>query len=251
MSGLHIVKSDYNGQEISFRDDGWFNATQAAAKFGKEPYEWIRQRDTVEYVSALAKRLFNNSGFLEEFNKISKLDGSSSASQTKLLTLVKKTGLVKTKAGAPEVGGGTWMHPKLAVAFSRWLNVDFGVWCDDKIDVLLRGTIDIKKMRHEAASSFKVMTAALQLVREEQGKMTESHHFSNEARLINWAVSGTFQGLDRDSLSAADLSLLAKLEVKNTILLGRDVDYDARKKILEQYAIDLRGKAPALLSAVA
>lgn len=241
MSALQLVKAEFQGNEISFTGQGWFNATQAAARFGKDPASWLRQRDTVEYIAALAKHTTSNYGFLTEFNKISKLDGSSATSRTKLLTLVKKTGFVKTKAGAPENGGGTWLHPKLAVAFSRWLDVNFGVWCDEQIDAILRGNLDQKKARHEAASSFKVMQSALQLVRGEQGKMTESHHYSNEARLINYAVSGKFQRLDRDTLTDNDLNLLAKLEVKNSVLLGRDVDYETRKKILEQYAIDLRG----------
>jgi hypothetical protein len=38
-----------------------------------------------------------NSGFVQEFNKISELQSTSAASRAKLLSLVKKTGLVKTK----------------------------------------------------------------------------------------------------------------------------------------------------------
>jgi hypothetical protein len=30
-------------------------------------------------------------------------------------------------------------HPKLAVVFARWLDVQFSVWCDLQIDKLLRG----------------------------------------------------------------------------------------------------------------
>lgn len=53
-------------------------------------------------------------------------------------------------------------------------------------------------------------------------------------------MSGQFQSLDRNTLSADELDLLAKLEVKNSVLLGRGVDYDSRKTILKQYAIDIR-----------
>lgn len=150
MSALQLVKSEFQGNEISFNEKGWFHATPVAVKYGKDATSWLQQRETVEYISALAKHTMGNSGFLQEFNKISKLDGSSATSRTKLLTLVKKTGFVKTKAGAPENGGGTWLHPKLAVAFSRWLDVNFGVWCDEQIDAILRGNLDQKKARHEA-----------------------------------------------------------------------------------------------------
>lgn len=99
---------------------------------------WLRQRDTVEYLCAIAHSLNNKYAFLEHFNKIIELDGDSAKSQRKLLSLAKQTGLVKVKNGSSENGGGTWLHPKLAVAFARWLNVHFGVWCDLQIDNLIR-----------------------------------------------------------------------------------------------------------------
>lgn len=132
-----IIKSEFNGSAIQFTDDGWFNATLAAARFDKEPTFWINQRETVEYLVALGKRA-GNSCTVQELNKIKGLDSSSAASRAKLLRLAKKTGFVRARAGNPETGGGTWLHPKLAVVFARWLDVDFAVWCDEQIDTLLR-----------------------------------------------------------------------------------------------------------------
>jgi len=206
MSALQIVKSDFQGSEISFTDDGWFNATQAASKFGKEPYEWMRLPETQSYLNALTRK----------YGKIP---------------------YYKTKRGQ---GGGTWLHPKLAVRFSQWLDIDFAIWCDEQIDNILRGKLDQKKLRHESASGYKVMAAILLLDRQERGKDTKTHHYTNEARLINWALTGKFQSIDRDSLAAKELDVLAKLQEKNSVLIGRGVDYDTRKKIIEQYAIDLR-----------
>lgn len=136
----NIIKQDFQGQMHSFNADGWFNATEAAKRFGAEPVEWLRQRESVTYIAALAKHLFK-SDFLPELNKIKWLDGSSAKSRRLVLGLVKQTGLVRTKAGAPENGGGTWMHPKLAVPFARWLNVDFAIWCDLQIDSIIRNGI--------------------------------------------------------------------------------------------------------------
>ncbi len=127
----------YEGHPITIRDDGWFNATQAASHFGKEPFDWLIQRDTVAYIAALAKQ-GGNSGFLQEFNKIKDLDGSTAKSKRLLNDLIKKSGFVKTKAGSPTNGGGTWLHPKLAVPMARWLDLDFAVWCDGKIDDIIR-----------------------------------------------------------------------------------------------------------------
>lgn len=59
------------------------------------------------------------------------------------------------KASKVRGDAGTWLHPKMAVAFARWLDVDFAVWCDMQIDSILRGTDDKKKARHISAESHK------------------------------------------------------------------------------------------------
>ncbi|MBF0421185.1 MAG: KilA-N domain-containing protein [Magnetococcales bacterium] len=237
-----IVSASYQGLEVTFNEDGWFNATLVAERFGKEVYSWLRQRDTVEYMTVLAVDLGKiNSDSVEEMNIIKQLESTSAASQAKLLTLAKKTGLVRTKSGPLENGGGTWLHSKLAVVFARWLDIRFAVWCDLQIDKILSGShphFDWKKSRHAAASSFKVMSEALRIVREEQGKIAASHHYINEARLVNWAISGEFKGMDRESLSSNELDLLAKLEVRNSVLLGRGLAYTDRKQMLEQFVVD-------------
>jgi hypothetical protein len=234
-----IVKATFEDKEFSFREDGWFNATEAAARFGKQPTAWLRQRETAEYLLALAQQCGFKSASEDEINKISNLRHGGAASQAAVLRFSKKTGFVKTKQGSPEHGGGTWMHPKLGVAFARWLDVRFSIWCDMQIDNILRGKIDAKRMRHEAAASFKVMQDMLHDVRNGNGKITKPYHYSNEARLINYALTGEFKSVDRDSLPPHELDKLALFEKKNAILIGRGVEYKDRKKMLEQYALDL------------
>jgi hypothetical protein len=182
----HITR-DYQGHVISYQADGWFNATQAAEKFGKLPNEWIRIPTTVDYLAALERK----------YGKFPHL---------------------KTKRGAT---GGTWLHPKLAVPFSRWLDDDFAVWCDAIIDELIRGKDNWHISRHASASGYKLASDTLKMVRDEAGKETESHHYSNEARLINWALTGEFKSVERDTLSASDLDTLAYLQERNAVLIGR------------------------------
>lgn len=136
----NIIQQDFQGQMHSFNADGWFNATEAAKRFNKEPFAWINQRETMEYIAALAG-YHGNSGFVQEIKEIKGLDGKSAKSRRLILDLVKRTSLVRTKAGPQLHGGGTWMHPKLAVPFARWLDVKFGVWCDLQIDSIIRNGI--------------------------------------------------------------------------------------------------------------
>ena len=110
----NIVKYEFNKQLYSFNMDGWFNATEAAKRYGKEAFEWLRLPTTNTYMEALGNAL----GFEP---------GKS------------RFGLVRTQRGGRSPG--TWLHPKMAVAFARWLSDDFGVWCDLQIDAIIRNGI--------------------------------------------------------------------------------------------------------------
>lgn len=220
----NLVKTDYQGLIAHFTEDAWFNATEAAERFGKRPNDWLSLDDVKAYIAAA-----QNTGVAG-------------------ISIHLNPGeLIRTKRGK---NGGTWLHPMLAVAFARWLDPHFAVWCDAQIYGLLRGTHghqDWKRVRHEATASFKVMTQILKLSREADGKEVSPHHFSNEARLVNWAMTGEFGKLDRNTLPMADLNLLAKLEERNTVLIGRNENYASRKLALESFAVAWReNKTPAL-----
>ncbi|GAB3040567.1 hypothetical protein GCM10027155_00500 [Acinetobacter apis] len=202
MKGLII--SQYHGVDCQFNEDGWFNATLVASRYNKQVHEWVRLPETQKYLEALERK----------YGKIPYL---------------------KTRRGN---NGGTWLHPKLAVRFAQWLDIDFAIWCDEQIDQLLRGkhpVLDKKRLRHQTASTFKVLTAVLKNTLEQQGKEVKRYHFMNEARLINWALNGEFKGLDRDSLSYEDLDLLASLEVQDLILIASKCTYEERKTALQEH----------------
>ena len=202
---VKLIKADFDGQVMQFNDSGWFNATVAADRFGKRPVNWLELDSTVRYMDSMSSAL-----------------------------KVDKSDLLDIKKGR---GGGTWMHPKLAISFARWLSDDFAVWCDLQIDKIIHGereSIDWGMMRHASKSSNKVANEILMMVRQEQGKETKHFHYANEAKLVNYALTGKFEPVDRDSLSAQDLDLLASLENRNSVLIGRDVDRETRKEILCQ-----------------
>ncbi len=207
----NLVKAEYHDIAVTFTEDAWFNATEVADKHKRRVIDWLQNSETQHYLAALAEIL-----------------------------KVPKEQLLKTRRGRY---GGTWMHPRLAVAFARWLDVRFGVWCDDQIFQILSGQhihYDWKKLRHEATASYKVMGQILQLTLQRLGKSCSSHHFINEARMINWVLMGKFGKIDRDGLSSGDLDLLAKLENMDTVLIGCGANYDDRKKELEQFAREQR-----------
>lgn len=204
---LSLVPKVYQGHTITYQEDGWFNATEAAAKFGKRPVDWLRLPDTDSYIGALCRQLRS-----------------------------EKISLLKVIRGGRNHSDGTWLHPKLAVPFARWLDDDFAVWCDMQIDNLIRGNNDWARNRHIAAASYKVMSLATKEAREHAGKPCLTHHYTNEARLVNWALAGKFCGLDRDSMTLSELDLLGHLEIRNTLLIARGVEYEKRKADLSEQA---------------
>ncbi|CAB3627501.1 KilA-N domain [Achromobacter sp. 2789STDY5608633] len=107
-----LIIEQYEGLPVQFMGDGWFNATGPAKRHGKKPAHWLALPGTKSYMAALGKAL----GFEVGFPDI------------KLI----RTSKVRGQAG-------TWLHPKLAVPFARWLSDDFAVWCDLKIDAIARG----------------------------------------------------------------------------------------------------------------
>lgn len=90
--------------------------TKAAAHFGKQLVHFWSNRETDEYLLALARSMELIPRNSDEFD----------------IGLVRDAydALVESKMGRY---GGTWGHPKLAVFFARWLDVKFAVWCDSLI----------------------------------------------------------------------------------------------------------------------
>ena len=238
-----LVNFDYEGFAVTFKDDGWFSATSVAKQFGKEPSDWLSQKENLAYVIALCKNQGNfNDLWQRDINKINSLDSNSAVYKSSVLSLTKKTPFVKVKMGSPENGGGTWLHPKLAIAFARWLSVDFAVWCDMQIENLIKGKSAFKFSRHQASVTYHVMTEMIQTKREYEGKDVCPHHFSNEALMINEAMFGIRAKINRDRLSPKELDLIAFIEKKNTALIGMGLSYDDRKVKIKEYADNWRLK---------
>lgn len=118
-----VIPLAYHDYQVRFSLDGWINATDIAKKYERRLDHWLATQETEAYLAALGRHLNTRD----------------------------RGDLIQTRRGA---GGGTWLHPKLAVVFARWLDIDFAVWCDMQIDRLLSGDSVI---RHRLNASFIAM----------------------------------------------------------------------------------------------
>lgn len=143
-----LVSLQYNDQiSVDFTNDVWFNATAVAKNFGKLPNEWLRLESTQDYIQKLTN-------FLLRENPAIKNDEFS---------------LLKTQRGRHN--SGTWFHPKLAVAFARWLDTDFAIWCDMQIEKLLHpkpyGLVDLAPV---TKTQYGILSAIVSEIATSSGK---------------------------------------------------------------------------------
>jgi len=111
----NIIEYSYQDTPVFFQSNAFINANSVAAKFNKKPDTYLKTKRTKEYIEALKKALFPDA----------------------LKSATEQNQLVKIQKGGKPEEQGTWIHPKLAIDFARWLNADFAVWCDMQIEKLL------------------------------------------------------------------------------------------------------------------
>lgn len=151
MTKLQIY--EYKGTQIEFEIiDGqvFANATEMCQAFGKIPYEFLRKESTQRYMEALRK----NSDSLE---------------------------MVKTKTGGA-LQGGTWIHEKLILKLAQWLDVDFEIWCDEKMAELIRtGTVKIKPL---SSAEMFLHNAQLMVEHEKRIEAVENKQTQTDDRIL-------------------------------------------------------------------
>ena len=111
----NIIVFDYQGSNIPFEltgNDVMINATEMAKAFGpnKRPSFWLRSQEAKDYISAV----INVQNLHIENLIITERGGSKFEKRT-----------------------GTWMYRLIAIEYARWLNPEFSVWCNMKIDEII------------------------------------------------------------------------------------------------------------------
>lgn len=162
-TALPTITQTFHGAPITFREDGWVNLTHAARNYKKDLSNFWRTPGTMQYIEALSE--------IREMHGIS---------------------LISIRRGR---GGGTWVHPKLAVVAARWLDVRFAVWCDLMIDNILRGNITTTvavptlEAQQIKAEFDQAMSVILALKKENQDLKEQG--FQGELP-PGWATCGVF-----------------------------------------------------------
>ena len=144
----NIINYSFNGNEIAFIKGSdrnvMINATEMAKTFNKRPNDWLNLPSTKDFLFELSiKRKNGNSDYQA----------------------------VITKIGAPENGGGTWLHEDAAIEFARWLSPKFAIWCNDRIKELL--TQGVSTIANDDETILKAMQVLQRRVEESKAKQRE------------------------------------------------------------------------------
>ncbi|MGA3828093.1 KilA-N domain-containing protein [Pseudomonas chlororaphis] len=113
----NTILATYQDNTVRFNRDGWINATTVATLHGKRVDQWLNGSSTQQHLLELAIMGFH-------------VDD-----------------LIQVHRGRT---GGTWLHPKLAAEFARWIDLKFAIWCGLIIERLLREKLT-EKLRYELA----------------------------------------------------------------------------------------------------
>lgn len=163
----------YREMPVEFESiDGqlYANATAMCKPFGKTPYEWVRSERTARYMGALRK---NPEATYE---------------------------LVITRNGGESPG--TWIHEKLILKLAAWLNVDFEIWCDEKVSELLRtGAVTLHQPSYQIVDP---IARAQRWIEEEQQRLVLA------AEKEAFAIKAEYADLVLSSASELTTTLIAK-----------------------------------------
>ena len=138
---------------------------------------------------------------------------------------------------------GTWLHPKLAIRFAQWLDIQFAIWCDEQIERLLTEQPAWRQQRRELGSITRLKNRLLQEQRAALGKDTQPYHYSNEALMENEALTGRREPIDRDSLPMEKLAMLDTIQAENAVMIAQGIPSATRKARLFAIAAPIREAA--------
>lgn len=125
----------YEGSNVTFSsgENVMINATQMAKPFGKTAAFWLKNQQTKEFIQELSE-----------------------------LRKINSTDLVQVKYGGSTPG--TWMHKDVAMEFARWLSPKFAIWCNDRIEELLRSGVTSVTASTESRDDDETLLNAMQIL---------------------------------------------------------------------------------------
>ena len=153
-----LIVKEYLGSGIEFKviEGGVYaNATSMCKPFGKLTKDWLKTAQTQRYITALEQKDNCPNGMI----------------------LVSKGGIVEDS--------GTWIHEKLVLKLSSWLDVEFELWIDEQIATLIReGEVSLVKPSYTIENPVE---RAKRWIEEYEEKVLLENKIQEDAPLVSLA----------------------------------------------------------------
>lgn len=192
----YMTNHPFNGVDIGQRmHDGFINATSMCVAHGKDLNDWFTRKETFSLFLALARWMSIQPNLdpqvLDEVKagdfrnlEVSRLSASK---YEKIFP-----GLVVSRRGSPDTGGGTWVYPRLAIQLAQWCSSEFALlvsfWVEEWLTssynpIQLEADADRVRMRDELKDVKRIeLTDQIKTFLEKAGKYDPS----------SWATRGYF-----------------------------------------------------------
>lgn len=230
MSNVKVF--EYKGTEVSFDfGDGqkMINATEMAKSFGKLPADFIRLKQTQDFIGVLESRYGNS------HNGSSHIPDSDTRNTPadEYYGNSHITSVFFTRPGNSELSG-TWMHEKLALKFAAWLSPEFEFWVYDRIQELLTtgSTHIVDEVYRKVLNDNERVRGLVKQVFELIGTKQKSYHLlSYKTYGLNETYLRQFMNgeltLDPKKLSALEIDAkhIICLYEKEDLIVAEMMDY--------------------------
>lgn len=212
--------------------------------------DWLRNRNTLEYIGTWEK-VYNPNFNFEEFSLIANRSGLNSF-KISVKEFVERTNAISIVAKAGRYGG-TYAHKDIAFEFAMWISPEFKIYI---VKEFQRLKTEEQKMlgwsakRELAKINYRIHTDAIKnnLIPNELTSAQTSVIYADEADVLNMALFGMTakqwrtenpdqKGNIRDYASINELICLSNLENINAIFINENIPQPERLTKLNQIAI--------------
>ncbi len=248
-------KIEVKGTEIrvvSIHDDDYISLTDMLkAKDGNFFIsDWLRNRNTVEYLS-IWEKIHNPNFNYGEFDLIKSQAGLNSY-KISVKEWVAKTHAIGLKAKAGRYGG-TYAHKDIAFEFGMWISAEFKIYLIKEFQRLKdqeKKQLGWDIRRNLTKINYRIHTNAIKenLVPPKLSKSQIKQIYATEADILNMALFGMTaslwreanpgkKGNIRDYANVSQLVCLANLENLNALFINEGLSQETRLERLNQIAI--------------
>ncbi len=212
--------------------------------------DWLRNRNTLEYIGTWEK-VYNPNFNFDEFNLITNRSGLNSF-KISVKEFVERTNAISIVAKAGRYGG-TYAHKDIAFEFAMWISPEFKIYI---VKEFQRLKADEQKMigwsakRELAKINYRIHTDAIKnnLIPAQLTTAQVSVIYADEADVLNMALFGKTakqwrsenpdkKGNIRDDASINELICLSNLENINAVFINENIPQSERLVKLNQIAI--------------